>query len=80
LLIARDQPVRDDCAFQELGRPINWVATAAKVLRLKESRDNAYGVPSPGGGRVVQWRYSAHALKEIRKMLEGDPQWNPYHQ
>ena len=78
--LARLYPYTTKSLAQELGRPTNWVATAAKVLRLKDSRDNAYGVPSPSGGRIVQWRYSAHALKEIRRTLEGDPQWNPYHQ
>ena len=63
----------------ELGRPTNWVATAAKVLRLKERRENAYGVPGPGGGRVVQWRYSDHALRLLEEKIAGDPHWNPYH-
>lgn len=77
--LARLYPYTTKTLAQELGKPTNWVATAAKVLKLKESRENAYGVPAPSGGRVIQWRYSMHALREIEHMLEQDPEWNPYH-
>lgn len=77
--LARLYPYTTKTLAAELGWPRNWVAMAAKVLRLKASRENAYGVPSAGGGRIIQWRYSTHALKEIQSRLERNPLWNPYH-
>jgi hypothetical protein len=78
--LARLYPYTTKTLGQRLGRTTNWVATASKVLRLKESRDNAYGVPAPGGVRVVQWRYSDHALHVLEGMLREDPSWDPYHE
>lgn len=78
--LARLYPYTTKTLARELGKPTNWVATAAKVLHLKDSRDNAYGVPSANGGRVVQWRYSSHARRELEQRLDADPDWNPYHE
>ena len=78
--LARLYPYTTKTLGQRLGRTTNWVATASKVLRLKESRDNAYGVPAPGGDRIVQWRYSDHALHVLEGKLREDPSWDPYHQ
>ncbi len=75
--LARLYPYTTKTLAAALGRPVNWVAAAAKVLRLKEAREHAYGVPSPGGA-VIQWRYSESARREIRGRLEREPQWNPY--
>ena len=77
--LARLYPYTTKTLGRRLGRTTNWVATASKVLRLKESRDNAYGVPAPGGDRVVQWRYSDHALHVLEEKLRADPSWDPYH-
>jgi hypothetical protein len=78
--LARLYPYTTKTLGQRLGRTTNWVATASKVLRLKASRDNAYGVPAPGGERVVQWRYSDHALHVLEHKLREDPSWDPYHE
>ncbi len=77
--LARLYPYTTKTLACELGKPANWVATAAKVMRLKDGRENAYGVPSASGGRVVQWRYSRQALRHLRDKLSQDPDWNPYH-
>ncbi|MHC4099664.1 MAG: AlbA family DNA-binding domain-containing protein [Planctomycetota bacterium] len=78
--LARLYPYTTKTLGQRLGRTTNWVATASKVLRLKDSRDNAYGVPAPGGDRIVQWRYSDHALHVLEGKLRADPSWDPYHE
>jgi hypothetical protein len=78
--LARLYPYTTKTLGRRLGRTTNWVATASKVLRLKESRDNAYGVPAPGGDRIVQWRYSDHALHVLEGRLRDDPSWDPYHE
>ncbi len=75
--LARLYPYTTKTLAGQLDKPTNWVATAGKVLRLKESRENAYGVPAPSG-RVVQWRYSDRALRLLRDQLAKDPAWNPY--
>ncbi len=75
--LARLYPYTTKTLAAALAKPVNWVAAAAKVLRLKERRESAYGVPSPGGA-VIQWRYSDGALKEIRARMERDTDWNPY--
>jgi hypothetical protein len=78
--LARLYPYTTKTLGQRLGRTTNWVATASKVLQLKESRDNAYGIPAPGGDRIVQWRYSDHALHVLEGKLRDDPSWDPYHE
>jgi hypothetical protein len=78
--LARLYPYTTKTLGRRLGRTTNWVATASKVLRLKGSRDNAYGVPAPGGDRIVQWRYSDHALHVLEGKLREDPSWDPYHE
>jgi hypothetical protein len=78
--LARLYPYTTKTLAQRLGRTTNWVATASKVLRLKASRDNAYGVPAPSGDRIVQWRYSDHALHALEQRLREEPRWNPYHE
>ncbi len=77
--LARLYPYTTKTLARRLGKPTNWVATAAKVLRLKDSRENAYGVPAPDGTRVVQWRYSEHARSVLTERLDADRDWNPYH-
>ncbi len=76
--LARLYPYTTKTLAGELGRPANWVAIAIKVLQLKESREHAYGVPSPSG-RVIQWRYSERALAQLRGRVAVEPGWNPYH-
>ena len=76
--LARLYPYTTKTLAARLGKPMNWVATAVKVLRLKESREQAYGVPAPSG-RVIQWRYSEQALGTILDQLKQQPAWNPYH-
>lgn len=63
---------------EKLCRTTNWVAMAVKVLRLKESKEFAYGVSSPTG-RIIQWRYSEPACGRLREKLERYPEWDPYH-
>ncbi len=75
--LARLDPFTAKSLAARLGKTTNWVATAVKVLRLKESRENAFGVPSPSG-RIIQWRYSEHALRLVQDKLDADPGWNPY--
>ena len=75
--LARLYPFTAKSLAARLGKTTNWVATAVKVLRLKESRENAFGVPSPSG-RIIQWRYSEHAWRLVQDKLDADPGWNPY--
>ncbi|MCH6552374.1 MAG: glycosyltransferase family 2 protein [Planctomycetes bacterium] len=63
---------------EKLCRTTNWVAMAVKVLRLKESKEFAYGVSSPTG-RIIQWRYSEPACGRLCEKLERYPEWDPYH-
>lgn len=61
-----------------LGKNQSWAAYAAGKLNLKN--DSAFSMPVYGsGGKVALRKYNERALERIRRELEDNPDFDPFH-